>query len=108
VQPDEDRPADRAGIDEPLGLGVRGVEDLVMGHAEGDARDGRGVDHLLAFHRHQARGARLPDRDRVDLAGLAEPDQPDGARSRRRVGTHGWACYRPATATASISTSWSG
>ena len=157
AQPDEHGPADRAGIDEPLGLGVRGVEDLVVGHAEGHARGGRGVDQLLAFRHadrqrflhqhvlagpdrfqghgevqvvrqadadradlgvgdqlagvpvaadalglegrqqvrsgigdgHQARGARLPDRGRVDLADLAEADQPDGARSRGVVGTHG-------------------
>jgi hypothetical protein len=38
---------------------------------------------------HQARGARLSDRGRVNLADLAEADQPDGARSRGSVGTHG-------------------
>ena len=36
-------------VDQPLGLDVRGVKDLIVRHAEGHARRGRGVDQLLAF-----------------------------------------------------------
>lgn len=49
AQPDEHRPPDGPGVDEPFGLGVRGVEDLVVGHAERHSRGGRGIDELAAF-----------------------------------------------------------
>jgi hypothetical protein len=54
-------PADRAGVDEPFHLDVRGVEDLVMGCAELHAVGLRGIDKGLAlpgidrerlFHQH--------------------------------------------------------
>jgi len=157
AEPDEHRPAEGAAVDESFGLGVRGVEHLVVGHAESHARGGRGVDELLAvreagrqrfldqdvpagpdrFHGHgevqvvgqadahradlgvgdqltgvpvaahapgfegrsqlrygighgdQARDARPPDCRGMDLADLAQANEPDGAGSGGAAGTHG-------------------
>ena len=56
AQPDQHGPADVNGVDEALGLGVRGVEDLVMGHPEGHARRRGGRDEFLALPRPIASG----------------------------------------------------
>jgi hypothetical protein len=68
--------ADRAdlGVGDQL-AGVRVAADALGVEGRQQLRNGVGDGP-------QARGARLPDRGRVDLAGLAEADQPDGARSR--------------------------
>ena len=69
AQPDQHGPADAAAVDEPLGLGMRCVEELVMGHAEGHARRRRSVNELLAFIE--------ADRQRLfHQHVLASPDRP--------------------------------
>jgi hypothetical protein len=82
AQPDQHRPADAAGVDEPLGFGVRRVEDLVMGHPEGHASRRRGVDEFLAlvnagrqglFHEHVlARPDRLKRHGKVQVVRQAD------------------------------------
>jgi hypothetical protein len=49
AQPDQHGPADVTGVDEAPGLGVRGVEDLVVGHPEAHARRRGGRDEFLAL-----------------------------------------------------------
>jgi hypothetical protein len=69
-----------------------GVGDQLAGVPVGaDALSMKGLQQrwIGVGHGRQARPPRLPDRGRMHLAGLAEADQPDGARSRGGAGIHG-------------------
>jgi hypothetical protein len=73
AQPDQHGPADAAGVDQPLGLDVRGVEHLVMGHPEGHPRRRGGGHEFLALDE--------PGRQRLfHQHVLTRPDRPQGHR----------------------------
>ena len=77
-----------ADADRPdLGVGDQLAGVPVAAHALG--LEGRQPFRYGVGHGHQVRRRRPPDRGRVNLADLAQADQPDGARSGGEASSHG-------------------